>query len=179
MWQISKASYYADWVTIPFLVLCIIVSDVSYHSASMLAAGAFLLGVGAMSFIEYGMHRWMFHNPRLYRREHWAHHLRPSDYVGIPGWQTGIYFLIALAVMVTALGLDFGGGLFIGVALYYLAYIVTHDRFHHGDLGLLGNGYWARRRRAHLRHHQRGEEVNFGVASHWWDVLLGTYRRPF
>lgn len=180
MWQISKSSYYADWFTIPFLIFCAFVTDLSYHGGlSWVATGAFAIGVLIMSFIEYGMHRWLFHHPRLYRREHWTHHRRPSDYVGIPGWQTAIYFALALALMWATLGVDFGGGLFNGIAAYYLAYIVMHDRFHHGELGLVRDGYFRRRRLAHLRHHLRGEEANFGVACRLWDVLLGTYRHPF
>ncbi len=179
-WRISAASYYADWFTIPLLILCAFITDYSYHGGlSWVATIAFVLGVITMSFIEYAMHRWAFHNPKLYRKDHWLHHIRPADYVGVPSYRTTFYFLIALGLLWATLGIDFGGGMFNGIAAYYLAYIFVHDRFHHGDLGLLSNGYWNRRRLAHLRHHRHGEEVNFGVATHWWDVLFGTFRRHF
>lgn len=177
-WRISAASYYADWVTIPIIGLTAAVTDVSYHGLTWVSWVAFVLGMIAMSFVEYASHRWAFHNPRLYRREHWVHHVRPADYIGIPGWQTAATFAFLLAALWLTIGIHAGSAFFVGVCTYYLAYIISHDRIHHGGNIGVKPGYWQRRRKAHDLHHAKGVEANFGVASPLWDMLLGTYIAP-
>jgi sterol desaturase/sphingolipid hydroxylase (fatty acid hydroxylase superfamily) len=174
-WNISATSYYSDWVVVPILACAALITAVLYHGLTWLSPLAFVLGLIVMSFIEYGVHRWAFHNPNLYRREHWMHHLRPAAYVGIPGWHTALYFILALGGSIGSFGLDFGAWLFAGIGTYYLVYIISHDRFHHGTLGLNPTGYWNRQARRHFVHHQKGIEANFGVACPAWDMLLGTF----
>lgn len=173
MWNISKASYYADWVTIPFLGCVALISDVSYRGGlPFITMLMFALGFALWSFVEYAAHRWIFH--RAYRKEHWIHHIRPKAYVGVPAWQTGLLFLMALGGTTGGFGIDIGAGLFSGFCASYFLYIWAHDKFHHG--ATVPGSYWDRRRRSHDIHHARGIEANFGVVSPVWDVLLGTYR---
>lgn len=176
-WRLSATSYYADWVTVPILGISALTADVWYHGVTRFTLLGFLLGALIMSFIEYGTHRWAFHNPNLYRREHFLHHIRPADYIGVPGWHTVFYFVLALGGCVGSFGLDFGAGLFAGLCAAYLTYIISHDRFHHGSLGTEeSGGYWHRQARRHFLHHEKGVEANFGVSSPLWDILLGTYQ---
>ncbi len=178
-WRISKGSYYADWVTIPIIGILALVADVLYHGFTWLSPIMFVLGALAMSFVEYGVHRWVLHEPKLLRNAHWPHHIRPAAYVGVPSWQTAIYFVLLLLASWGWGGFDLGSSFFVGFCTYYLTYIFVHDRFHHGNLGLIKAGYWRDRRKAHLLHHAYGREINFGVASPLWDMLLGTYCRPY
>jgi len=166
-WHLSRRSYYADLVTVPVLGI----AALAYAGGDFSLIG-FVLGMLLMTFIEYAVHRWVFH--RTYRREHWRHHMRPGDYIGVPGWQTALYFALGYALTLT-FGVSFGTGLFLGVAVAYLTYIISHDRFHHGD-PQAWTGYWARQARRHMVHHQ-GKETNFGVSSPMWDHILGTYSR--
>lgn len=170
MHSLSPASYYADWVTIPFLVCSLLITDHLYHGLTAATALMFVLGFILWTFAEYGTHRWLFH--RVFRREHWLHHIRPNAYVGVPSWQTS---LVAIAVLGGCLGfgLDLGTGLFTGLAVGYLVYFWAHDKFHHG---VAKPGYWARRQASHAMHHKHGIEANFGVVTPVWDMLLGTYR---
>lgn len=178
-WRISKTSYYADWITIPIIALGVLIADVSYRGLTLLSPLMFALGALAMSFVEYGSHRWAFHNPKLFRRDHWIHHIRSADYVGVPAWQTFLAFVFLLAAAWGSAGLDIGGSFFVGFCAYYFTYIAAHDGFHHGELGLSTDGFWHNRRKAHLVHHAKGREVNFGVVTPWWDMLFGTYYRPY
>lgn len=173
MWTISKASYYGDWLTIPILCLIALASDIAYHGVTFAAVAAFFVGVFIWSFVEYVMHRWVFH--RLYRREHWIHHIRPGAYVGVPAWQTTIIFTLVLGGCLGSLGANVGAGLFLGIASGYLLYIWAHDRFHNGALFTPGS-YWDDRACCHQAHHDREHfEMNFGVVTPAWDMLLGTY----
>lgn len=166
MWNISRASFYADWVSIPaLLLLALFAMTISLPALAAVAAGAFI-----WTFAEYALHRWAFH--RLYRKEHWLHHIRPGAYIGVPGWQTGGLFTVILGGCWGSLGVDIGGGLFCGIAGGYFLYIWAHDRFHHGKTK--PGTYWARREADHAGHHAHGKEVNFGVVTPLWDVLLKT-----
>jgi cyclopropane-fatty-acyl-phospholipid synthase len=111
------------------------------------------------------------------RKEHWLHHLRPHAYVAAPAWLSGLLHLIACTTLVAA-G-PFGAGLFLGLEAGYLAYVATHDAIHHCYAKPLS---WLRRKQMHHDLHHQGEEVNFGVFSHFWDKRFGTYwdpRKPF
>lgn len=172
MWNISRLNYYADWVTIPFLILAALFTDVLYHGVTLFAILAAAFGYFAWTFVEYALHRWAFH--RFYRKEHWIHHIRPGAYFGVPSWQTTAGWIAILGGCWGSLGIDIGGGLFVGLASGYLAYIVVHDRFHHGSI-IEGSGtYLSRRLADHRAHHDSGKEVNFGVVTPLWDVLLKT-----
>lgn len=170
MWNISRVSYYADWVTIPILIYTALITDVSYHGLTYIAVLMGVLGFILWTFVEYALHRWVFH--RAYRKQHWIHHIRPAAFVGVPGWQTSLMLLLALGACWGSFGLDAGGGLFTGLAAGYGLYIWAHDLFHHGRVW--PGGYWARREEDHKGHHAHGKEVNFGVVTPLWDVLLKT-----
>lgn len=173
MWNLSKSSYYADFFTIPFLGCVALISDVSYRGGlPYVTALAMILGFLVWTFIEYATHRWLFH--RVYRREHWVHHIRPAAYVGVPAYQTGLGALCGMGGLMGSLGIDAGAGAFCGLAFGYVLYIWAHDRFHHRST--VPGTYWDRRRIAHTVHHARGIEANFGVVTPAWDMLLGTFK---
>lgn len=169
-WHLTKRSYYADFVTAPLLGIASLTYALHAQGLTFALACGLWFGALLMTFVEYAVHRWLFH--RTYRREHWRHHMKPAEYIGVPGWQTMIYFVIAYALAM-GLGVSFGTGLFVGVLAGYLMYIVSHDRFHHGD-PQSWTGYWARQAHRHMLHHA-GKETNFGVSSPLWDRILGTY----
>lgn len=161
-WLMSSFAYYLDFFTVPLLVV------------AALLLGPVLLwqiaaGVLIWSFVEYAMHRFLFH--ALYRREHWTHHLDVLALIGISSWKTTATFIVLLALF-QALGL---ASLIAGVMLGYLAYISLHYVMHRPEHplyrlmpGLVTN---------HDLHHQRGVEKNFGVSSPLWDHVFGTYVR--
>lgn len=165
-------NYYADWITIPILGCAALFTDVLYHGIGLPAVLMFVLGAFLWTVAEYIIHRWAFH--RLYRHEHWIHHIRPHGYASLPGWQTGGLFAVVLGGCWGSLGLDAGGGLFCGLAGGYFTYIWMHNRFHHGRT--TPGSYVARREAEHKIHHDSGKEVNFAVVTPLWDVLCGTYQ---
>lgn len=168
MWNISRASYYSDFIVIPFLLLAALYAmTITLPALAAVAVGAFI-----WTFVEYALHRWVFH--RLYRREHWIHHIRPAAFIGVPAWQTGLAALAVLGGCWGGFGVDVGGGLFMGLGGGYLLYIWLHDTFHHGSVIQGSGGYVARREADHREHHDHGKEVNFGVVTRLWDVLLKT-----
>lgn len=173
MWNLSRLAYYADFVTIPFLAIVALISDVWYHGVTVAMLGFLVLGFLLWTFMEYAIHRWLFHH--VFRREHWFHHTHPAAYSTLPAsWQTGLVALAALSGCLGEFGLDIGAGLFAGIAAGYILYLWAHDRFHHGPIPL-PDTYWFNRMCAHDIHHSRGIEANFAVVSPFWDVIFKTY----
>lgn len=167
-WHLNQATYYADFIIVPLLVL----AALWYASLSLPVVLAALLGVVVWTFIEYAMHRWIFH--WFYRREHWAHHQRPKKFIGVPPWQTALAFLTVYVGCVGSLGLAWGTGLFTGLMAGYWFYIAAHALIHHGGIAKW-DGILGRMARRHDLHH-KGYEGNFGVITTAWDKMFKTFR---
>lgn len=165
-WHQTKTSYYADFLITPTLI--VIAFSLGIESTINLLVS---IGVGfvAWTLAEYWIHRYLFHV--IFRRGHWMHHIRPRAYDAAPAWLTaGIQMaLLGSALMLGPIAL----GLFVGLEIGYFAYITVHDAIHHRH-PRKARGWLKRRARAHAIHH-RGKEVNFGVASSFWDRVFGTF----
>jgi sterol desaturase/sphingolipid hydroxylase (fatty acid hydroxylase superfamily) len=136
-------------------------------------------GLACWTFIEYLLHRFVFHHtPRSPRQMffgylfHGVHHAFPEDRLR---WTIPLVTSLPVAgVLAAASFLSFGaaGGPFIaGVLLGYLAYDLLHYAIHRGQMrSRLGNYL----RKRHFAHHYGIPERNFGVSSPLWDRVFRT-----
>lgn len=154
----SRLAYYADFVSMPALVVLL----AAFGGASLPGV---VLGLGAWSLAEYAIHRFLFHRVPGFRGAHDEHHARPSGRTGVTSWHS-------LAIF-GALFLALPAGVLAGLVLGYLAYITAHHAVHHWRIAP-GHPLYALKLR-HAMHH-RGVEANFGVVTTAWDRLFGTYR---
>jgi len=140
---------------------------------------ALLAGAFAWTFVEYLLHRFVFHGTRwgVGASEHRLHHARVEHFA--PWWQKGLAAaaaasgLLPLSWLVagTLPGLCFTVG-FIGA---YGLYEVLHRRAHtHGPGGPYGR--WLRRH--HFAHHFTDPGCNHGVTTPLWDGVFGTALPP-
>lgn len=171
-WEMGRAAYYADFVTTPAMAIGAGSVQLAYGERNVLAIAGLLAGYLLWTLAEYFIHRFVFH--RTYRREHWAHHLHPTDYVGVQPWQTLGIFLFAIFALNAAFGATFGAAAAVGLLLGYLSYIVVHDRIHHEPEARWSRSFWRRPREAHMLHHG-GIELNFGIVHPLWDIVFRTY----
>jgi sterol desaturase/sphingolipid hydroxylase (fatty acid hydroxylase superfamily) len=137
---------------------------------------ALLAGAALWTFLEYLLHRFVFHEMPgevLGAREHRMHHADPAWFA--PWTQKGLAAVVVTAALLPlawlALGrlpaLFFTAG-FVGM---YLAYEVLHRRVHtHPPRGAYGR--W--RRRNHLAHHFTDPRRAHGVTTPLWDHVFGT-----
>jgi sterol desaturase/sphingolipid hydroxylase (fatty acid hydroxylase superfamily) len=146
-------------------------------------AGLMLAGVLLWTFLEYWLHRVLFHyrprtavGRRLFRIMHGVHHDWPDDalrlvfppMVSIPVAVT--FWLIFGAVAGPRLRYP----LMMGFVCGYLAYDMLHYRMHHATpTSRIGVGL----RRHHLAHHFRDDGRGFGVSSPLWDYVFGSVPR--
>jgi sterol desaturase/sphingolipid hydroxylase (fatty acid hydroxylase superfamily) len=168
MFDLSRAGYYADFILMPAFLLALVAADLGI--AVVGAAGGGLL---LWTLAEYLLHRFVFHHAPILRAEHDRHHNEPAGYIGVSSIAT-VPSLVSLWLGARYLFGGVGDAAIFGFITGYVAYIVVHDRFHHGNLRPGELLY-----QAHHRHalHHRGSELNFGVTVPWWDMMFGTYRR--
>ncbi|QUC23926.1 uncharacterized protein UV8b_08167 [Ustilaginoidea virens] len=176
------------WWMIPTLWLpCVIygiytASQGLQHSSE--AAAYFVFGVFFWTFIEYCLHRFLFHlddylpDNRVFITMHFLfhgiHHYLPMDkyrlvmppalfvVLASPFWKLShamFYYSWYAATIV------FCGGMF-----GYICYDLTHYFLHHQNLPL----WYKQLKKYHLAHHFLDYELGFGVTSRFWDRVFGT-----
>jgi dihydroceramide fatty acyl 2-hydroxylase len=137
-------------------------------------------GFLSWTLLEYGLHRFAFHQiPRsrlgrqLHFLAHGIHHLDPWDATRLlfpvpaaVGLAVIVFGLLRL-VMTLPHTLAFFGGLILGYLVYDLSHYVSH-RVKNGNrwLGFL--------KRYHLVHHHRDHDSRFGVSQPFWDLVFRT-----
>jgi 4-hydroxysphinganine ceramide fatty acyl 2-hydroxylase len=137
-------------------------------------------GLFAWTFVEYLLHRFLFHLPPGHplafagARMHHDHHVDPSrGPVVKPPALTLAAFAATFAVAVASLGMARAAPLWSGLIAGYLVYELSHLAAHR-----LGEERhpWPAQRRRHLRHHDDAS-LGFGISSPLWDRVLGTGHR--
>lgn len=128
-------------------------------------------GVFVFSFVEYCVHRWLFHGPvGAFERGHRHHHEQPLGDDALPFFlpplaMLGIAFALHFA-MPTSAALLLAGAIAFGYACYGLGHVAIH-------LFRFRNPLLRRWAAAHHVHHYHPER-NFGVTSPLWDYVLRT-----
>ena len=135
------------------------------------------------SLLEYTLHRFLFHPPckskklcRWAQAIHGKHHGDPNHLTfALVSPVNAAVILLSLAGIFFFLVPSRGLTVFIGFFLLgYLSYEYLHLAIHHQKPRTRLGKFLARH---HLSHHAQNDEGNFGVTSHLWDWLLGTWRR--
>jgi sterol desaturase/sphingolipid hydroxylase (fatty acid hydroxylase superfamily) len=152
------------------------------HVGAARTALQFGAGLFVWTFLEYILHRFIFHWPAhdeagRFRRFmlHWYHHEFPQDPMRLlapplMSWTIAVVVWTAFRLLCGPLAV---WPVFAGCALGYLVYDYTHYYTHHAK-PKTALGKWLRR--YHLRHHHEHEESRFGVSSPLWDLVFGTYK---
>ena len=144
-----------------------------------------LLMVGFISwtFIEYGLHRFIFHydarspfGRKFLYLVHISHHDNPEGRkktlasLFLTGPISVAYWLLAWIVTGSWMWASY---LFLGMATGYFCYDWLHVQCHHGKSRFPILRYL---RKYHLLHHYKTPQLRFGVTSPLVDLLFGTFR---
>lgn len=146
---------------------------------------AFLIGLFVWTFMEYTLHRFLFHfkphnkfQERISFLFHGVHHAQPQcktrlvmpPAVSIPMGLAfyGLFYLVLNVI----LGIPhWVAPMFSAVLLGYLTYDITHYATHHFRMR---SGYLKFLKRYHMAHHFRDWNAAFGVTSPVWDKVFKT-----
>lgn len=169
---------------IPLIIYIPVIIYLVYKALYIAAIGAgtfiglLLAGLFVWTFVEYILHRFVFHfvpkQPwalRLHFIFHGVHHDYPNDLkrlvlppsASIP-LATGFYFLFNALLPTTYVYAFFPG--FIGG---YLVYDMTHYAIHHFNFK---SGLWKRIKQHHMLHHYADPTKGYGVSSDLWDRVF-------
>jgi sterol desaturase/sphingolipid hydroxylase (fatty acid hydroxylase superfamily) len=164
-----RARHFGDFVTVP-LAIAIFVDLAGIYRLHLVLAG-----IAAWTFLEYLVHRFVFHRHAVGQRLHQLHHDHPSD----PDAERSSLSTPLLAfpigyLLIGAAGVEDGSAIFAGLLLGYLAFIAVHYAVHRWPIEPGSRLYPAKLR--HLTHHCL-EDCNFGVTTIFWDIVFRTQAR--
>jgi 4-hydroxysphinganine ceramide fatty acyl 2-hydroxylase len=181
------------WWVIPTFWLPIIGFFLWRHAPAIALSRAltlFPLGMLYWTFVEYTLHRFVFHLDE--RTPNWAptlalHFLLHGVHHKVPNDRYRLVFPPAPAVILCVIvgylsrlwskpfipDLDGFAVFYSGMVFGYILYDLMHYAFHHGNWS--PNSYMGRMRKYHLRHHYNNQyNVGFGITSPLWDYVFGT-----
>jgi sterol desaturase/sphingolipid hydroxylase (fatty acid hydroxylase superfamily) len=135
-----------------------------------LAAGAFVF-----TFIEYGMHRWLFHARASFATaSHRIHHFSPQEPSSLPFPCSALAAFLIWGIAAPIAGGEIACFFSAGVLFAYFYYGLLHHLQHRVRIGDVPSGILRKRWTAHAIHHGRLEK-NYGVTTSLWDHVFGTY----
>ncbi len=168
-----------------FLARAVLAGD----GGTLLRVPAGLLGGHFLwTFIEYSVHRWVFHfRPRTAWQErviflfHGIHHAQPQcktrlvmpPVVSVP-MAFAVYGLLDVLASRLLGAPQWIDPLFAGSVIGYLAYDLIHYGTHHWPMHGRVLKYL---KRHHMLHHFKTPDQRFGVSSPLWDLAFGTLPR--
>lgn len=172
------------WWAVPVIwlpVVCWFVT-VSIHMGHSLPQVALIIiaGIFIWTFIEYLMHRFIFHfktngywSNTIHYLFHGFHHKHPMDNQRLvfPPAATAVFCILFYNVAKIISTPSVAPALFGGGLLGYVMYDCTHYYLHHGQPS---KGSMRNLKRYHLNHHFKIQNKGYGVTSSLWDNMFGT-----
>jgi 4-hydroxysphinganine ceramide fatty acyl 2-hydroxylase len=178
--SLSKVHFLVPvFIFVPVILFCIYKAIFEVNIDLLTLAELFVFGIFVWTFVEYIMHRFVFHfappgkpwAQRMHFIFHGVHHDYPSDAkrlvlppsVSIP-LATIFYFLFKAILPV-----DYIFGFFPGFILGYLFYDLSHYAIHHFNFK---GSLWKKIKQHHMLHHYQDPDKGYGVSSPLWDKIF-------
>lgn len=178
--SLSKTYWFVPiLVYLPIIIFFIYLSITNNLSIYWIIFSIFI-GLFVWSFVEYFLHRFVFHyTPKtvIGQRFHWlfhgVHHDYPQDknrLVMPPGISLSLatIFYLFFEIFVTK---PFIYSFFSFFLLGYLYYDISHYAYHHFAFK---NKYFDKLKKHHMKHHYKDDEQGYGVSSQFWDIVFKT-----
>jgi len=165
---------------LPFVFYFLYTSSVNHSIQWLTIIGLFLSGLFSWTFVEYILHRFIFHfeaksefGKKIHFIFHGVHHDYPSDSrrlvmppsVSIP--LAIIFFFLFQYTIGDRMVFPFFSGFLIG----YLFYDISHYAIHHFNMH---SKLWLAIKNHHMLHHYHDSNKGFGVSSPIWDLIFTT-----
>jgi sterol desaturase/sphingolipid hydroxylase (fatty acid hydroxylase superfamily) len=172
--HLNRIGYYSDFVVYPLVIAGLLTAARPTERGDVLVwLTNIALGLLLWAFLEYLLHRFVFHRLSLIRDMHEAHHKDATAPIGSPTWiSLPLISLTVFLPLFQLVPLRMATGVAVGFVFGYLCYISVHHCIHRWNLRHGSYLYWMKRR--HAVHHHRDDDANFGVTSPLWDLVFGT-----
>ena len=172
---INKVLYFGDFVAIPVAML--VLTYLAFSSGGERAIPEFVvtlvIGGCFWTFVEYWIHRTLYHHAPLLSPLHDLHHQQPEALIGVPSFISSGFIIVVCYAPLVMLSSIAACGFTSGVLMGYAAYMYIHHATHHMQIGPDHWLYQARLR--HMAHHY-ADQYNVGVSTGFWDRVFGTVR---
>lgn len=133
------------------------------------------LGLITFSFIEYAIHRWLFHAASgAIGAMHQAHHDAPHGHTALPCITSAVVATLAWGVLTAIVGSAMACCFLCGLLSGYVYYAALHHFEHRIRLTAVPFRWLQRRWAIHAVHH-RLDTTNYGVTTSFWDHVFGTH----
>ncbi|KAI9202811.1 uncharacterized protein BJ171DRAFT_512113 [Polychytrium aggregatum] len=174
------------WYVIPVFWAPVILYNIWYCSfkySPVEVAALFALGLFLWTFIEYSLHRFIFHIDELLPDNrvaitlhfllHGIHHYLPMDRLRLVmppalglALSLPIWYLYHV-VLTPYIGAGAIAGSYTGFVLYDMMHYYLHHGKPYGD-------YLKEMKSYHLDHHYKNAHLGFGISSKLWDIVFNT-----
>jgi sterol desaturase/sphingolipid hydroxylase (fatty acid hydroxylase superfamily) len=172
--QLSKFSYYSDFVAYPIAVVTLTAANIIRSGWLPAWLAAAVVGLLLWTFLEYAIHRIALHRMPVFSPMHALHHAAQLDFIATPSWVSlSVWLSVVLVPVWLWLGFNIANGLTVGIMLGYWWYGIVHHVIHH-HAHKRSSAYFDQLRAWHMRHHHSPKGGNFGVTTHVWDYVFGT-----
>lgn len=156
---------------------------VAFGGLGLRASGAWLValaslffGALAFSFVEYALHRWVFHSTLpVWGELHASHHRSPGQPAALPFWSSAVCAPVFFWLLTRWSSTFVAHFALCGFFAAYFSYGVLHHLQHSIRIKDLPVRWLRRKWATHAVHHGR-VDVNFGVTTSLWDRVFGTHR---
>jgi 4-hydroxysphinganine ceramide fatty acyl 2-hydroxylase len=175
---LSKVHFFVPLIVyVPVIIYCVY-KAITTSIGVLPAAESFIGGLFVWTFVEYILHRFIFHympKPKWAQRLHFifhgVHHDYPSDAkrlvmppsASIP-LAVGFFYLFNALLPVNCVY-----AFFPGFIIGYLVYDMSHYAIHH--FNFKGN-FWKKIKQHHMLHHYQDPTKGYGVSSPLWDKIF-------
>ena len=166
------------YIFIPVIAFCVY-RDFENSIGVLKFIELFALGLFVWTFVEYIMHRFVFHymppdKPwamRMHFIFHGVHHDYPSDAkrLVLPPSVSIPLALIFYFLFTAILPPNYIWGFFPGFILGYLVYDISHYAIHHFNFK---GSIWKKIKQHHMLHHYQDPAKGYGVSSPLWDKVF-------
>jgi 4-hydroxysphinganine ceramide fatty acyl 2-hydroxylase len=173
----SRANYRASYA---IDLLCpLILGYLGFREATtagwLVSIASAALGLIAFSFVEYAIHRWLFHGlSGAVGAMHQAHHDAPHGHTALPCITGAVVAVSAWSVLRVIVGSAIACCFLCGLLSGYVYYAALHHLEHRVRLTAVPFRWLQRRWAMHAVHH-RLADTNFGVTTSLWDRVFGTH----
>lgn len=175
-------------ISLPLIIFGLIAAALVYYGViekgfeAPMMVGLFVAGLFFFTFIEYVMHRYLYHIPATSERKkkisytmHGVHHDYPKDKsrLAMPPVLSLIIASVLFIIYRAVLG-DYVFGFLAGFLIGYAAYLAVHYSVHAFKVP---NNFLKILWQHHSIHHYRESDRAFGVSSPLWDHIFRTMPR--
>jgi sterol desaturase/sphingolipid hydroxylase (fatty acid hydroxylase superfamily) len=173
--RLSKIGYYSDFLVYPLCIVGLAVAGLRTAGAQGIVVWLVIAfsSVVIWTLVEYGLHRFAFHELPYVKELHQQHHDEERGLLGTPIWiSLAAHCLLVFLPLLLISNLALASAVSSGLMLGYLWYVSVHHILHHWHMSHGSYLYLLKRR--HALHHHSDTGCNFGVTTALWDRVFQT-----